>query len=61
VAILGAQPEPGIETALLMASDYPARLFGLTAWADLKVGREGPVAVFHWDGAELALNTRVGF
>jgi N-acetylglucosamine-6-phosphate deacetylase len=61
VGLLGRRPEPGIEAALLMATRNPARALGEEAWAEMRPGREGPVAVFAWDGEELSLRDRIGF
>jgi N-acetylglucosamine-6-phosphate deacetylase len=61
VAVLARQPWPGIEHALLMACASPAAAVGERAWAELATGRTGPLAVFEWDGAGLALAGRAGF
>jgi len=58
---LARQEEPGIEAALLMATRNPAMVAGEAGWADLRPGREGPLAVFAWDGERLALRQRIGF
>jgi N-acetylglucosamine-6-phosphate deacetylase len=61
VELLARESEPGIEAALLMATASPAAAVRDRAWAELKPGRRGPVAVFSWDGARLALAERIGF
>ncbi len=61
VELLARQPEPGIEQALLMATAVPAAASGDPAWARLRAGREGPLAVFSWDGERLLLEERLGF
>ncbi len=61
VELLARGGEPGIERALLMASAAPSAAVGERAWAELLPGRRGPMAVFSWDGATLALSTRIGF
>ncbi len=61
IAILARQPWPGIEQALLMASASPAAAVGERAWAELAAGRTGPLALFEWDGTDLALAGRAGF
>ena len=61
VELLARQPEPGIETALLMASRSPAAAVGQQAEADLRPGRKGPIAVFTWDGSRLLLSEQIGF
>ena len=58
---LARQPEPGIEAALLMATRNPAAVMGDSSWADLRPGRQGPIAVFSWNGEYLLLEQRVGF
>ena len=58
---LSAQPEPGIDAALLMATRNPAALMGADAWSNFAPGRRGPIAVFAWDGERLVLEHRVGF
>jgi N-acetylglucosamine-6-phosphate deacetylase len=55
VEVLAREPEPGIEAALLMATDNPAAVLGLETAADLRPGRRGPLAVFQWDGRDLTL------
>jgi N-acetylglucosamine-6-phosphate deacetylase len=61
VELLGRESEPGMEQALLMATRNPAAAAGDLGWADLVPGREGPVAVFSWDGHSLGLEERLGF
>jgi N-acetylglucosamine-6-phosphate deacetylase len=61
VEILARGREPGIERALLMASATPSAAVGERVWAELLPGRVGPLAVFAWDGASLALSARIGF
>jgi len=61
VALLARHAEPGLEAALLMATRNPARLLGEAAWAEMTLGREGPLAVFDWDGERLSLRERIGF
>jgi N-acetylglucosamine-6-phosphate deacetylase len=61
VELLGRQQEPGIEMALLMATRNPAAVMGDPEWAEIRAGREGPIAVFSWDGSHLSLENRVGF
>jgi N-acetylglucosamine-6-phosphate deacetylase len=58
---LARQPEPGIEAALLMATRNPAEAMGDASWADLRPGRQGPLAVFSWNGERLGLEERIGF
>ena len=61
VELLARQAEPGIESALLMATRSPAAVMGDLQWADLHEGRRGPIAVFSWDGTRLVLEERIGF
>jgi N-acetylglucosamine-6-phosphate deacetylase len=61
VELLAREAEPGIESALLMATRSPAAAVGELPWADLRPGRRCPVAVFSWDGAHLNLEQRLGF
>ena len=61
VELLARRPWPGIEQALRAASAVPAAAVGDRAWAELVTGREGPIAVFDWDGARLSLAERAGF
>ena len=61
VELLGRQPEPGIEQALLMATRNPAAAVGDPGWAELRRGRQGPIAAFSWDGSHLSLENRIGF
>ncbi len=61
VEVLAREPEPGIEQALLMATDNPAALLGAEGNPALRTGRRGPIAVFHWDGRVLTLAQREGF
>jgi N-acetylglucosamine-6-phosphate deacetylase len=58
---LARQPEPGIEAALLMATCNPAEAMGDRSWSDLRPGRQGPIAVFSWNGEHLQLEERIGF
>lgn len=60
VAILAREREPGIERCLLMAAAHPAAALGEPAWADIAAGRRGPIAVFAWDGRDLALQRTLG-
>jgi N-acetylglucosamine-6-phosphate deacetylase len=55
------QPDLGIETALLMATRSPSFAVGDPSWADLSLGRQGPIGVFSWDGAQLLLDRRLGY
>jgi N-acetylglucosamine-6-phosphate deacetylase len=61
VELLAREAEPGIESALLMATRSPAAAVGELSWADIRQGRRGPIAVFSWDGAHLLLEERLGF
>ena len=61
VEILGREAEPGIESALLMATRNPARAMGDADWTELHEGRGQAVAVFSWDGSRLRLKHRLGF
>jgi N-acetylglucosamine-6-phosphate deacetylase len=61
VELLARESEPGIEQALLMATRNAAAAAGDPAWAELTEGREGPIAVFAWDGHRLVIEDRVGF
>jgi N-acetylglucosamine-6-phosphate deacetylase len=61
VELLAREAEPGIDSALLMATRSAAAAVGDLAWADLQAGRRGPVAVFSWDGLHLLLEERLGF
>jgi N-acetylglucosamine-6-phosphate deacetylase len=61
VEVLAREPEPGIEQALLMATDNPGALLGAEGCGALHPGRRGPVAVFRWDGRDLTLMQREGF
>ena len=58
---LALQEEPGVEQALLMATRNPAALVGAAGWAELAPGRQGPLAVFSWNGERLSLEQRIGF
>jgi N-acetylglucosamine-6-phosphate deacetylase len=61
VELLAREAEPGIEQCLLMASRNAAAAAGDPGWAELREGREGPVAAFTWDGHRLSLEGRSGF
>jgi N-acetylglucosamine-6-phosphate deacetylase len=61
VELLAREAEPGIESALLMATRSPAAALGELAWAELAQGRRGAVAVFSWDGTHLEPEERAGF
>jgi len=61
IELLAREAEPGIESALLMATRSPAAVVGDRPWVDLRPGRRGPVAVFSWDGTQLLLEQRLGF
>jgi N-acetylglucosamine-6-phosphate deacetylase len=61
VEVLAREAEPGLEQCLFMATRNPATAMGDPSWADLAPGREGPLAVFAWDGHRLALDSRSGF
>jgi N-acetylglucosamine-6-phosphate deacetylase len=61
VELLSRETEPGIEQVLLMATRNPAAAVGDPAWAELSTGREGPLAIFTWDGHKLILDGRAGF
>ena len=54
VALLAREREFGIERCLLMATAHPAAALGEAGWAEIGVGRRGLLAVFAWDGRELA-------
>jgi N-acetylglucosamine-6-phosphate deacetylase len=61
VELLSRESEPGIEQCLLMATRNAAAAVGDPQWAELTAGREGPVAVFNWDGHRLIMEGRNGF
>ena len=61
VELLARESEPGIEAALLMATASPAAAVREEAWAELRPGRRGPLAVFSWDGTHLVMTERIGF
>lgn len=61
VELLSRESEPGIEAALLMATQSPALAVGDRSWAELAPGRRGPIAVFSWDGTRLSMRERIGF
>lgn len=61
VAILGAQPEPGIEDAFLMATEHPARLLGAESSAIVREGNGQRLALWEWRRAKLSLVERLGF
>jgi N-acetylglucosamine-6-phosphate deacetylase len=61
VAILGAQPEPGIEDTFLMATEQPARLLGAEPCAIVREGNGQRLALWEWRRAKLGLVERLGF
>ena len=61
VAILGAQPEPGIEDAFLMATEQPARLLGAESCAVVREGIGQRLMLWEWRRAKLAPVERLGF
>ena len=61
VEIVARLPEPGIETALTMATDRPASLLGMEDEVRIAVGNQAILAVWHWDGTDLTLAGRIGF
>jgi N-acetylglucosamine-6-phosphate deacetylase len=54
VSLLAREREFGIERCLLMTTAHPAAALGEPGWADIEAGRRGSLAVFAWDGRDLA-------
>jgi N-acetylglucosamine-6-phosphate deacetylase len=57
VEYLAANAGFSVEEALLMASDNPARYFGVQDRLGLYPGRRGPLAVFSWESGKLQLHS----
>ena len=61
VEILAGQTEPGIETALEMATTHPAELLGMSTETRIAEGQSATIAVWSWDSSTLKLQKRIGF